>query len=212
GDPRREIVQRAAAMIERLHDHLIPATLRPSYAQYIRRVFGPRARKLGWTTKRGEDEDTVLLRPTLVGLVSYPGDDERLQHDARQRARKWASDHRAVDADVVPTVLHVAAKTGDRALFDELHAVARKEHDRRDRRWLLQAMGAFREPEIAKSALALALSDEFDPRETYAIVVTEAAAPETRDAAYQFIKENFDRWLPRLPPDFRLHLPSPVPT
>ena len=210
GDPRREIVQRAAAMIERLHDHLIPASLRPSYAQYIRRVFGPRAQKLGWIGKRGEDEDTVLLRPTLVGMVSYPGDDEKLQREARQLARKWLSDHRAVQADVVPTVLNVAAKTGDRALFDELHAAARKETDRRDRRWLLLAMGGFREPEIAESALALALSNEFDPRETFWIVVAEAGAPETRDAAYQFIKENFDRWLARLPRDFGGHMPSLV--
>ncbi len=209
-DPHREIVQRAAAIIERLRDHLIPASLRPSYAQFIRRVFGPRARKLGWTAKRGEDEDTLLLRPTLVGMVAYPGDDERLQREARQLARKWLSDHRAVEADVVHTVLNVAAKTGDRALFDDLHAAAQKEPDRRDRRWLLQAMGAFREPEIAKSALALALSDEFDPRETFWIVVTAVTAPETRDQAYQFIKENFNRWLARLPRDFGAQMPSLV--
>ena len=210
GDPNREIVQRAAEIVERLRDPLIPASLRPSYAQFIRHVFGPRAGKLGWTAKRGEAEDTVLLRPTLVGMVAYPGDDEKLQREARQLARKWISDHRAVAADVVPTVLHVAAKTGDRALFDELHAAARRESDRRDRRWLLLAMGAFREPEIAKSALALALSDEFDPRESFPIVVMAAAAPETRDLAYQFIKENFDRWLARLPRDFGGHMPNLV--
>src|SRR5262249_36665460 len=210
GDPNREIVQRAAAMIERLRGNLIPAALRPSYAQFIRRVFGPRARKLGWTGKRGENEDTVLLRPALVGMLAYPGDDEALQREARQLARKWIADHGAVQADVVPAALHIAAKTGNRALFDELHAAAGKEPDRRDRRWILQAMGAFREPEIAKAALSLALSDELDPRETFSIVATAASDPDTREQAYQFIKDNFNRWLERLPRDFGAHMPNLV--
>jgi len=207
-DPHREIVTSTTRIVGGLKSHLIPESLRPSYAQFIRRVFGARARKLGWRSKPGEDEDTRLIRAAVVGLVADAGEDRVLQAEARRLARRWLRDRSAVDADTIDTLLSVAAQSGDQALFVEIHSAAQKETDRRDRVRLIQTMGAFRDPAIEKAALALALSNEFDPRDSLRIMWRASAESRTRDMAYHFVKQNFDRLIERLPRDSGASLPA----
>src|SRR5262249_30348511 len=145
---------------------LVPAAERPSYVKLINSVYGGKAHALGWTPKAGEDEDTRLLRGGLVGLVASEGEDKALQAEAKKLALKWLADRKAVSPDVAGAVLAVAARSGDRAFFDKLHAEAKKATDRHDRGQILGAIGAFRDPAIAKSALQIVAGNEFDPRES----------------------------------------------
>ncbi|HYV66929.1 MAG TPA: ERAP1-like C-terminal domain-containing protein, partial [Myxococcales bacterium] len=108
-------------------------------------------------------------------------------------------DHRAVDPTLVQVALTVAAEHGDRAFFDTLRAAAVKERDRHHRLLLLEAMGGFRDPAIARDAMGLTLSDELPARETITVVYGASRSVETRGAAYDFVRENFDALSGRLP-------------
>ena len=163
----------------------------------IEKIYGDKARALGWTPKPGEDEDTRLLRPALVGLVAAEGDDKPLIGEAHALALKWLADRKAVSPDVADAVLGVAARYGDRALFDKMHAAARHATDRHDRREILSAMGEFRDPALARAALQLVAGNEFDARESTSIVFTMARDPATRQLAWDFLKANFDALLKR---------------
>src|SRR5205085_2705931 len=94
----------------------------------------------------GEDEETRLLRPELLRLVAGEGEDPALAADARRLAERWLADHRADEPDLVETVLSVAARRGDRALFDRFHAAARQATDPREREQLLNVLGSFQDP------------------------------------------------------------------
>ena len=93
----------------------------------------------------------------------------------------------------------IAAEHGDRAFFDALHAAARKERDRHDRLLLLETMGSFRDPAIAREAMRIALSDEFPAREAIVLVYGATHAAETRGPAYDFVRENFGELADKLP-------------
>ncbi len=124
-----------------------------------------------------------------------------LQAEARRLARRWLRDRTENGSDAIGGILQAAAVHGDRTLFDEFHAAAQKATNRRDRLRLLQALGSFQDPQIEKAALALVLSNEFDPRDSMTIVWRASSQPETRDLAYRFVKDNFDRLVARLPRD-----------
>ncbi|MCU1276894.1 MAG: peptidase, partial [bacterium] len=197
-DERRHVQRFVIDTLAGLHHHLVQPSERANYQRFINKVYGAKAHALGWTPKPGEDEDTRLLRPGLVGLVAAEGEDKQLAAEARTLALKWLADRKAVSPDVVGKVLGVAARNGDRALFDKMHAEAKRATDRHDRQQILGALGAFRDPAIAKAALAIAASTEFDARESSPIVYDLTSEASTRQLAWDFLKTNFDTMLKRL--------------
>jgi alanyl aminopeptidase len=208
GDKNRYVVQSLAGAVGWLRDEeLVADKDRPAYARYIRDLFGARARKLGWQPQKGDDEDTRLLRARLVPLVAHSGEDAALIGEAKKRAAAWMKNHRAVDADLVDSVLFVAGENGDRALYDRWMAAARAEKDRPERRRLLGALAGFRDPALVKESLATLLTDAFDAREAMILLWGATREPATRRQAWQWLQANFDALVARLPRDSGARLP-----
>ena len=206
-DPSREIIDQAVSMVAGLRDHLVPDELRPNYARLVQKLFGARARQLGLKPRPKEDEDTRLLRPQLVTLVADEGEDKKLAADAIALAQKWLADKKAVDPDMVDTVLYIAATRGDKALWEKLRAAAKTADSQRERGRLLSAMSEFRDPAIVKEQLPLVFSDEVKPAEAMRFVWGALGWPGTRAIAYDFVKENFDQLAKRLPENSLANLP-----
>jgi alanyl aminopeptidase len=202
-DGNRHVQSAIAGIVESVSEHLVPDELRPNYQRFVRKTFGARARELGFAPRPGDDEDTRLLRRTLVELVGSEGEDPALVAEAGTLARRWLDDRSAVDPEMVEVVLGLAAENGDRALFDRLRAEARKTEDRKLRGRLLSAMGSFRDPEIAKAALAIVLTDEFEIREAMSLFWGPLRERRTRPLAYAFFTAHHDAMAAKLPRDSR---------
>ena len=198
-DFNRHIVGTTAGMIGGLSEHYVPDELRPNYRRFVQKTSGARARALGWKPRPGENDDTRLVRTQLVGLVGDEGEDAALRTEARTLAERWLTDRKAIEPELVGTALSLAAKGGDRAFWDKLHAAARAEKDRRDRNRILDAMGSFEDPRIVEEDLKLALGDEFDPRESLALIYGPAGNRRNRQRAYDFVKANYDTIRDRMP-------------
>jgi aminopeptidase N len=156
------------------------------------KLWGPRARALGWKPRPGETDDDRELRPILVGAVGAGAEDKELQAQARRLALAWLDDHKAIAPDMVGVALHVAAHRGDRALFDRFVAAAKAAPDRNDRTRILFALGAFDDPAIAQAALDLVGAGAFDLREGRGVVQGLLGGRRTREVAYAWIKAHFD--------------------
>lgn len=206
-DNNRHIIERTLRIAASIDAHLVPDELRQNYSRFIRQVFGERARALGFTPSPGEDDETRLLRSRIIGLVAEEGEDPVLAAEAAKLARLWLKDRSAVNSDLVSTVLRVAARHGDRALFDLLHAEAAKSHDRRERGRLLSALGSFRDEAIERAALDIVLSGELDIREADIIFWSGLDNPKSREMVYEFVKKNFDALAAKLPRDAVADMP-----
>lgn len=68
-------------------------------------------------------------------------------------------------------------------------------------------MGSFRDPEIVKTAMPIVLTDEFDPSRSIAILQVLARNPSTRDEAFDFIKQNWDALVAKMPTDWGANFP-----
>jgi alanyl aminopeptidase len=204
-DKSRHIVDASIGVVASINE-MVPAKLRASYERFIRKLYQARAHELGWQPRKTDDDNTRQLRTSLLPLVADTGRDAELIKQATELAGKWLDAHKAVDPEIVGAVLTVAGRNGDQKLFDRLHAAAKTTGDRAEREQLLGAMGSFVDPKIVAQALAIVLTDEFEIRETGAIMQRAIAEPRTRELGFAFVKDHFDEITNKLPPLYRPYL------
>jgi len=206
--PSRPVASAVASLTEPLSDRLVPSEQLPQFGRYVQRLFGERAKRLGWNPKPNETEDTALERPVFVSLVADRAGDRNLEQEATRLWRQWLSDRGAWNPDLVEAVLWVASRIGDQTLFDATVAQAHKTTERRDRLRLLSGLGTFTDPRLAQAAESFIVSESFDPRDSITILWRQSAQAETRQLAYDYVKRNFDVLVERLPRDAGGGLPA----
>ncbi len=205
--PARQVVTKTMEITTGLQDNLVSDDLLPQYRKYLLALYGGRARELGWKAQPGESEDARFLRRALLGVVGNGAEDPEAVAQAKRLALAWLNDHKAVDPDMVNVVLSIAARHGDRELFDRMRAAAKKETDESFRGNLIFCLGLFQDPEIVNTALPIALSGEFDVRESLSILFAPSERRQTRDLAYDFVKRNWDLMVAKLPTDTGAYAP-----
>ena len=186
----RHVVVAAVDVAEFAGNTVVSEADRPKFSRFVRQVFGPRARALGFVPKANENDDDQLLRRLLLRFVA-PNDPE-LAAEARRLARAWIRDRNAVAPGLVDVVLVTAGRTGDAAMFDALLAEAKATQDRLDRRYLMMALFAFTDPTLASKGLALLLDPAFDARESWTALRNVYYWNPSRRAANDFVMANFD--------------------
>lgn len=200
-DTNRHITEQMLDLLGSMSGEIVPKELRPHRARFVRKLLRSRARAIGWAPKKGEPDDHRLMRPSLLSWLANVAEDPEFIASAKKLATKWLADRKAVDPELVGLVLRIAARNGDRALFERFRAAVKTAPERKDKNELLGAMGSFRDPELAKAALAIVLTDELEARDAIRIVWGVLGTEETRELAYQFVKANLDALLAKLPRD-----------
>jgi len=175
---------------------------RARFRTLVRKTFGPRARALGWLPREGDDAEVNALRRVLVTAAATAGEDPALVKEARRLGVAWLDDRAAVPAEISFAALSVAARSGDRRLFDRIVEEATRSQDRTERGKLLAVLGEFRDPALVREALGLiappATSDgqpggpAFDLRETLPILRSQLGKSESRGIAWQVLTERWD--------------------
>lgn len=204
-DPDPQILDSTIDIVLKLDPDLISPELRLKYQSFVRNLYGKRVRQLGWRSRPDEDLQTTLVRPRLLSLVAIQGQDPELIAEATKLAKQWLSDRSGVAFDVLPDVLRIAARNGDRALFDEFIQNARQTDDLKEKRLLIGTTADFIDPELHQEALRLMFSKDFDPRDSFDTVRSDE--PENWQSEWEFFKQNYDAILKLLPGDDAAGLP-----
>jgi alanyl aminopeptidase len=163
--------------LAKVREDFLPGRLGPAYAGWVRKVFGARARTLGFSEHPAEDDETKLLRPGLVEFVAQRGEDPVLVAQARQLAERWLSRPGSVDAETLGAVMRTAGRFGSTDFHQALVEKLGRTTDRRDREWLLDAISGTRDPGLLDDNVALALSGRLDPRERQRVVAGARRGP-----------------------------------
>ncbi|MBZ4421034.1 M1 family metallopeptidase [Myxococcus sp. RHSTA-1-4] len=196
-----DLVEGAVGVVGSVRDEFVPDTLQPHRARFVRSLFGGLARRLGFVSRPGESEDLRMLRPLLVWMVADVGQDPALRTQARQLALRWLEDRSTLPLDAAHAVLGTAGASGDAALHQRLREALRTASQGRERELIYTALGAFREPTLARASLELLLAPDVDAREALPILFGQLYGPTTRAGAFDFLREHFQLLLQRLPRD-----------
>ncbi len=197
----------AAELVAGLDDHVITDALRPTYQRWVREQLGPVAARLGFDAVPGEPEEVALLRPLVLSVVGGEGADPELRAEALRRAPEVLRGA-GVAPEVVGPTLRLAARTGDRALYDRMRAALDEDLPADLREAILGALPAFSDPELVASTLALAVEGGLDLRDRVPLLFGLYTARETRDEAWRLLALDPDRVADTIPGLFRKYVVS----
>ncbi|GEN10882.1 alanyl aminopeptidase [Myxococcus fulvus] len=192
-DPDRAIVESTMEMLDLVSLRLLPESRHADRARFLRETYGPRARELGFAPRKGESEDTRLLRPRVIRLAGRDGADPKLVAEAKGLADKWLVNPAAVDPEMVDAVLSIAAAHGDATFQQKLLTAVRAEKERSRRGEMIFALSGFTDPELVKQNLGLVFEKGMDPRETVWMAFAASQHVKTQGVAFDFVTKNYDK-------------------
>ncbi len=198
GGQRQEVVA-AIEVATFIRDIVVGPDEQASFQAFVRTVFGPRARRLGFAPSAGESDDDQLLRRALLRFAG-PYDPE-IAEEARRLALAWTRDRSTIDPALTEIVLVIAARTGDAALFDALLVEARTTTKLSDRRDLLVALFSFGEPALARRGQALLLDPGLDIRDLVSAHWGSLRSSPPEPYSQEFLVAHFDAYAKRVSAD-----------
>ena len=198
-DKNPQIIASAAAIAGGVSE-MVPKRLQANYERFLGKTFSRQARRLGWKTKPNDTRETKALRSSLVPMMANDGFDRILQTKAGQLAKKWLTDRKAIDRDMLAPTLVSAAKNGDADLYGKFFAEAKATKDNGEKSALLAALGAFPQKKLMERSLNLLRTKDFPLRSIFGVFQGVMSDPKRRQAAYDYIKKHYDDIAAQLPP------------
>lgn len=202
----RSVTERTLELAAALDAHLVPEDLRPAYALFLRRTYGPLAAELGLVATPGEDEETRMLRPRVIALVGLQGEDPEIAAAAAPLAERWLEAREGLDPEIAPTVLRIAGLGGGLAWFERLREEVEGEPDRVWREVLFRAMGGQREPRAVAATLEWLSSGVVDPREAIPVLLGFLQREDSAATQWAWATVNLERLEAMVPSAGRAYL------
>ena len=170
-------------------------SVHPAYQRFGRELFGPAARRAGWTPRPTDGHLDSLLRSTVLGQSGSYNDEETLAR-AGDLFRQYLENPDAVHPDLRGIVFSLAAQGGDRTTFGQLWELEERTSMQEEKIRLLLAMSRFQNVDLLNDTLEGSLSGRVRSQDTITVVAGVAANPLGRLPAWEFVKNNwaeFDR-------------------
>jgi aminopeptidase N len=174
---------------------------RPALQAYARARLRPMLERLGWDGSGSGDDDTSLLRASLIRTLGEFGDKDVLT-EAKRRFAGFLQDPKSLPNALRDPVTHLVGIDADRATYGSLLALARKSTATNERLRYYYAAASARNSEFARATLALTLTDELPGTIVTGIISTVASAGEQPELAWDFVQKNFETLLARQGPSF----------
>jgi aminopeptidase N len=184
---------------------------RPAWRAYARRKLLPAFASIGWDAAAEENEDVGLLRTRFIRALGDLGDADVVA-EAKRRFAAYLQDPKTLQPALRDAVMHLAGRTADRAAFDALLGLARKTTSTAERVRAYNAAASALDPDLAREALALTLTDELPSNFVGGVINAVAGAGEHPDLALSFVLANFDALSAKQGPSFRHNFVSTLMT
>jgi aminopeptidase N len=201
-DDRRPVWEQVISVMGALNRLSRDRAERPALQNYARAKLRPVFDRLGWDGSGSDDDDTTLLRASLIRTLGELGDEEILG-EAKRRFAGFLQEPKSLPNALRDSVTHLVGLTADRATYDTLLRLARKTTAANERLRYFYAAASARNADLARATLKLSLTDEVPGTAVTGLINSVASSGEQPDLAWAFVRENFDVLLVRQGPPFR---------
>lgn len=197
-DTNAEVISSAVEPISAIY-YRIAATAqeRAALSAWVRRTFGPAYFSLG-SPSAADSPNKRALRAALFGVLGYSGKDPSVLAQAHEIASKYLTDPSSVDPTLGHTALAIAAENGTAELFDKLEQTYETSKDPELQETSLRLLAEFENPQLEQRALDFDVSGKVRSQDAAIQFAIALQIPETRDAAWSFIKGHWDQIHPLL--------------
>jgi aminopeptidase N len=176
----------------------------PAYHALVRSIYQDRLIKLGIELSAGSHADEPFerrsLRESLVSIVALQGYEPALRRKLAAAAAAYLKgDRHALDVGFRVPALTVAAQEGGPPVLLQLKRVLLTSADPLFKNDASVAIGAVRTPQLARTALDIALAPGVPTPNSERIFAQLAAHAQSRRTATDFIEQNLDQVLKIFP-------------
>jgi aminopeptidase N len=155
----------------------------------VRNRFTPALQALGFPGDAADSDERHSRRATLLMLVGVTGNDEDLRRRARELATEYIANPLSLSPTLAPTVLQVAAVSGDSALYDRYVAKLQASVNQPEEYYrFFNALTWFSDAALVKRTLEFAVSPAVRTQDTGTLLGGLLAKSWSRDAAWAFVK------------------------
>jgi puromycin-sensitive aminopeptidase len=174
-------------------NRIITVEDRPALEAFVRGRVGPAIEDLGWEPQPDESELTKQLRGDLIGAQGKLGNDPVIQRRAVELYRAYRNDAKAVDPNIVPSLVAILAHTGDAARYEEFDERFRTSPTPQEERRYLFSFASFRPADLIERTLARTISGEIRTQDAPFVVSAMLGNVEGRELAWAFVKTNWEK-------------------
>lgn len=191
GDHNREVVIFIAGHLETIGNSLVPDSGQQQYRAFVRRQFAPLAQEIGWAARPNEDEETKVLRASLLDILGRAGDPDAIAA-AKKIVQDFMKDPASVEGTIAGPAFYVTAENGDAALYQVFldamdHARTQDEYYR-----YLFALTSFPQPELARRTLGLVDQGKLRQQDYVQVFPALLADASVREIAWDYLKAHWD--------------------
>ena len=206
-DPFPSVAAAPMGMAQVAREWLNGTALKANVEAWGRKLYGKAGASLGWVPQKTESPERTMLRQNVLSFLAFTARDPAVRKEAAARGRAligFGKDNAvhldAVDTNLAGIALAVAAEEGSTPFFDALLVLLDKSDDTVMRSRILGALASVREPSLSERALTLTLDKRLRTNEVLQPLGSQLSMIETRDAAWQWLRTNFDAVVTRLSP------------
>jgi puromycin-sensitive aminopeptidase len=185
------VVGQLAGRLGIIRTYLTTSETKAPLEAYIRRVFEPLAKELGPNTIPGEPAERTSLRAYVTAMLGDAGGDPATITYAQESVQHALAGRAALDPTSAAAYINLAAKHGDRPLFEAYLKQIAASVSPEDRYRYLYALSQFPDPALVQRGLALVLAPDFRSQDVPQYLNRFLANPATNAAAWAFVKANW---------------------
>ncbi|HYK36275.1 M1 family metallopeptidase [Alloacidobacterium sp.] len=161
-------------------------------AAWVRKNFKPAYEKLG-SASDSDTPDKKELRSTLFGYLGTVGKDPDVIAEAKQVAEKYLADPSSVEGTFAQTATGIAAVNGDPAFFDQLQKTFETSANPQLQETALRLLAVFENQSLERRSLDYTVSGKVRNQDAAIELLIMLQGRETRDEAWQYIQQNWDK-------------------
>lgn len=172
---------------------------RANFAALVRDRLSVCAQRLGWEKKDGESDLTQILRGDVLDALGTIGESKEVISKARQMFEPYCNNPDSINPDLNDTIAGVVAYNGTKEDYDTLFKMYKEAKTPEAKLRNLMSLAVFRQPELIKRTLDLALTDDVKTQDAPHLVQKSLHSVAGRQIAWQYIKDNWTKMNERYP-------------
>jgi aminopeptidase N len=193
-DQSAQVASEVTGRLAYVGEYVVAPAERDRFRAWIRSTYGPILDGLGIPGSPNDTDDQQSRRASLISLVGVTGDSPDVQRRARELATAYIKTPTSLPGTVAPTILRVAAVSGDATLYDQYRArMTEVASDPEEFYRFFGALAAFRDPTLVQRTLDFALSSEVRSQDTAQLIAGVMGQPAGRTMAWSYVKSNWPR-------------------
>ncbi len=190
-DAEKSMVESYAGSLDYVNDYLLSGGEAAAFRAWAIANFKPVMNKIGWSPAGNENDDTRSLRADLIHILGYEGEDPETIRQSTSLAQQYVKEPNSVDPTIAKSVLAVAARFGNEALFEQYLSAMEQVASPEQFYNITGAMIEFREPALVERLLQLSVSDKVRNQDAPYLIAGLLSNADDQKLAWEWLKTHW---------------------